>query len=146
MTPRAFIYRQPSTDQGTPGYFVCGSFRCFTLELPWRDNVRQKSCIPTGVYICTWQNSKKFGLSPRLYEVPGRSDILIHSGNWAGNVDMGYKSNSYGCILFAKKLGKLDGHLAGLMSRIAVREFREYMQGKPFILEVQNASSDISDS
>jgi hypothetical protein len=145
MTPKAFLFRYNSTDQGTPGYLVCGSFRCFTLELPWRDNVRQKSCIPTGVYFCTWKNSKKFGLVPLLQTVQGRDGILIHSGTWAGNVDLGYKTNSHGCILLEKKLGKLDGQLAGFMSRIAMNELREHFKGRGFILEVQNANSNFGD-
>jgi hypothetical protein len=146
MVNKAFLFRYNSTDEGTPGFLVCGSFKCFTMELPWRNNVRQKSCIPKGIFFCTWKNSAKFGLVPWLHSVPGRDGILIHNGTWAGDVNLKYKTNSHGCILLAKKLGKVNGQLAGLMSRIAIRELRELLQGQGFILEVQDANSDFSHS
>ena len=34
---------------------------CHTMELPWRDNERRLSCIPTGVYNVVKHQSPKFG-------------------------------------------------------------------------------------
>ena len=62
-----------------------------TLELPWKDNERNISCIPVGSYKAIKHNSPKFKQSFWLQDVPGRSEILIHVGN--------YTSDIRGCIL-----------------------------------------------
>ena len=47
---------------GTNGaLFVNGRFICFTIELPWRENRRNVSCIPEGRYELQPRISKKFG-------------------------------------------------------------------------------------
>lgn len=143
---KALLLRSTSTNQGTQGLFISENFRCFTMELPWRDNARQKSCIPEGLYQCSWIKSPKFGLCYTVEQVTGRSDILFHSGNLAGDVDVGFKSNSYGCILPAKRLGRINGQMAGLISRPTVLKFNEFFCRKPFLLEIKNAGSSISDS
>ncbi len=70
-----------------------------TAELPWKENRTDISCIPAGVYQCLVATSPKYGLCPHIFDVPGRSNILIHYGNWAGSVEDGWYSNSEGCIL-----------------------------------------------
>jgi hypothetical protein len=63
-----------------------------TLELPWRNNAPDVSCIPAGTYGVALAWSKKFArLTPHLFGVPGRSYIEIHPGNWT--------ENTAGCIL-----------------------------------------------
>ena len=66
-------------------------FRCKTLELPWRDNKKRISCIPDGSYKCVKRISKKYGHHWHILEVPNRSLILIHHGN--------YNKDTLGCIL-----------------------------------------------
>lgn len=134
------LLRKPSQDWGTAGEltFPDGS-RTHTLELPWRDNRRQRSCIPAGTYYCCVTNSPRFGRVYTVTGVPGRSHILIHSGNYAGDVDKGYKSHVQGCILLAKRTGQLAGQRGVLVSRPAVSEFMRRMAYQPFILEVKNA-------
>ena len=58
-------------------------FTCFTVELPWLNNVRLVSCIPPGKYKVTKRNSKKYGLHFYILNVPGRDMILIHSANFS---------------------------------------------------------------
>ncbi|MGL5785138.1 MAG: DUF5675 family protein [Alphaproteobacteria bacterium] len=72
-----------------------------TAELPWRGNVRSASCIPPGTYACTRVRSPRFGRVYGLHDVPGRSAILIHRGNFAGDVIESalLDSDSRGCIL-----------------------------------------------
>lgn len=62
-----------------------------TLELPWKNNQRSVSCIPQGNYICKniIRPSGKWAL--HLQDVPKRSEVLIHSGN--------YTTDIRGCIL-----------------------------------------------
>ena len=54
-----------------------------TLELPWLNNIRQESCISAGTYNCERLNHPKFGHCWWVKDVPGRSEILFHAGNYA---------------------------------------------------------------
>lgn len=65
-----------------------------TLELPWKNNKTRTSCIPEGEYNAAWHLSPKFGWTYKIFNVPGRSEILFHAGN--------YPSNTLGCILLGK--------------------------------------------
>jgi hypothetical protein len=134
--PRVLILRDPSTEEGTPGVLVSESFGCRTLELPWLDNTPKRSCIPAGVYRCAVVNSPRFGRVYGVQAVPGRSHILIHSGNWAGQIPQ-RRTHVQGCILLGERMGSLSGQRAVLLSRPAVRRFMAAMGGKPFELEVR---------
>ena len=68
---------------------------CFTLELPWKDNMRYVSCIPPGNYYL-----HKDGNVLRIMDVLGRDGIQIHSGN--------YHKEIHGCILVGKELADMD--------------------------------------
>lgn len=72
-----------------------------TLELPWRGNEHEKSCIPDGDYtLARWQSPSK-GPVLLLSGVPNRDFILIHVGN--------YPHDSKGCILIGHEFfGTLD--------------------------------------
>lgn len=54
---------------------------CHTLELPWRSNDKNVSCIPVGTYSVIKAASPRFGECFYLRDVPARSGILIHVGN-----------------------------------------------------------------
>lgn len=56
--------------------------QCVTLELPWKDNATQVSCIPEGIYQVQTRKTDKFGLHYHVQNVPGREWILIHSANY----------------------------------------------------------------
>lgn len=62
------------------------SFQCHTIERPWEGNERNVSCIPEGVYTVKPHSSPKFGRCYWVQDVPGRSEILLHAGNTAGDV------------------------------------------------------------
>ena len=133
------LCRMRRSDQGTEGMIFYEGFNCRTLELPWRDNQRSISCIPPGEYFTKTRRSPRFGLTYHITEVPGRSYILIHSGNWAGDKNKGFKSHVNGCILLGQKRGWLAGQRAVLNSRITIRRFMEYMEYEPFTLKVLEA-------
>jgi len=76
-------------------------FRCFTLELPYRDNAKNVSCIPPGLYPCTKVVSPKFGNCIAVNNVCGRSLIRIHKGNYTRQIE--------GCILPGQSLADIDG-------------------------------------
>ena len=133
------IYRMRRSDQGTEGLLVAGDFNCRTLELPWRENQRQISCIPPGEYDVEIRLSNKYGRVYWVRHVPNRTYILIHSGNYAGDKSQGFKSHVMGCILLGKKSGFLGGQVAVLNSRVAVRAFMSEMDYEPFRLKIQEA-------
>ena len=53
-----------------------------TLELPWKHNQRNVSCIPAGKYWVRKRWSKKYGMHFHITDVPDRSWILIHVANF----------------------------------------------------------------
>jgi hypothetical protein len=61
--------------------FINGVFFGFTIELPWNDNTRGKSCIPEGTYFLKARFSKKFKHHLVLENVDQRSLIIIHAAN-----------------------------------------------------------------
>jgi hypothetical protein len=132
------LYRVLTTDQGTNGILVFGQFNCPTLELPWRDNKPNYSCIPEGTYHCTLRRSPKFGVTYHVTNVPNRSYILIHSGNYAGDSKLGYKTHTYGCLILGKYNGLLKGQKAVLVSKYTVRHFIQCMKNKDFELQIIN--------
>lgn len=132
------LNRTYSSDQGTLGFLRADDFSCIILELPWRDNQRNISCIPDGEYKCSYIKSNRFGYCYWVQNVPDRSGILFHAGNVAGDRDKGYRTDSLGCLLVGSYSGNLWGQTAVLGSRKAKNKFLEYFQGDPFILTVTN--------
>lgn len=64
---------------------------CHTLELPWRSNDKNISCIPEGSYSVIKATSPRFGNVFYFRDVPARSGILIHAGNSV--------ADTRGCVL-----------------------------------------------
>jgi len=54
---------------------------CYSIELPWRNNMRGVSCIPEGNYALGRRNSEHFGWHLEVQDVPERESILIHPAN-----------------------------------------------------------------
>lgn len=134
-----YLFRTKRHDQGTEGQLFTDGFNCYTLELPWRDNQRSISCIPAAAYDCIIRRSPRFGLTYWVLKVPERTYILIHSGNWAGDVAKGFNTHVNGCILLGKKMGYLQNQRAILNSRITIRRFMNHMENKTFKLNIMEA-------
>jgi len=136
---RLKLKRLLKTDHGTFGMLIIPKrgFLCYTGELPWKENKSNISCIPKGVYECIWNRSPKFKKMMYLIkQVKNRNGIRIHSANFMGDRDKGFKYQLYGCISFGKRIAKMDGQLALLMSRPAIRKVENYLNHKSFELEV----------
>lgn len=73
-----------------------GVMIAMTLERLWVDNKPNVSCIPFGSHEAIVKESNSYGRTLEVF-VRGRSDILLHVGNWA--------RNSKGCILLGKSFG-----------------------------------------
>jgi hypothetical protein len=136
---RLVLIRGASTDHGTPGVLLRedASLVAHSLELPWRENRRMRSCIPPGSYRARYVVTAKRPAGVYLLEgVPGRSSILIHSGNVAGDVEKGLESDVLGCILLGQTRGTRRGQRAVLLSKPAVAAFVAEMQRQPLTVEI----------
>lgn len=140
----AYLYREDTSDEGTFGYMVYMGFWWHTLELPNRDNKISISCIPPGEYICEYRYSPHFKrITFHLTDVKGRTYILIHSANFAGDVDKGYQSHLNGCIALGKGRGKIKNKFgkyqkAIFTSRYAVSEFMGIIEDETFKLTIED--------
>tara|TARA_R100000995_G_C3479668_1_gene123108 strand:- start:1465 stop:2004 length:540 start_codon:yes stop_codon:yes gene_type:complete len=90
------IIRETFTDKSTIGkLFVNGEYFCYTLELPYRDNQRRISCIPSAEYKVRLRLARESATRNYLHllveDVPDRTYILFHRGN--------KPSHTKGCIL-----------------------------------------------
>ena len=106
-----------------------------SLELPWLNNQRRISCIPLGTYKCKKHRSPKFGRTLWVQDVPNRSEILIHSGN--------YHTQILGCILIGKDLKDInkDGYLDVTRSRVAMKELMDSLKDiDGIMLEIVNSN------
>lgn len=104
---KALIRRTDNGDKQTTGYMVVFNERngveytCCTLELPWRNNERQISCIPTGTYKVVKRYSPKYKNHFHILDVPSRDFILIHQAN--------YVRQLRGCISVGRTHTDIDG-------------------------------------
>lgn len=106
---------------------VGDDFLCHTLELPWRNNEKNISCIPTGSYIAEMTNSPKFGQVYKLRNVKDRSHILIHAGN--------YPDETNGCILVG--VGRVGNNMVR-GSRAALNALHKYTSGEPLQIDIED--------
>ena len=116
---QARLDRLAESDYQTEGIFIFGDFSVKTLELPWRDNQRRISRIPKGTYNVVRHQSPRFGECFLIKDVPERSHILIHAGN--------FYSDTLGCVLVGKEFIDIngDGQLDVNKSRLAMNELLE---------------------
>lgn len=75
-------------------------YKCYTLELAWKDNKKGISCIPEGVYKVVRQIQTTRGKILRILDVPGRDGVLIHRANYSRQLN--------GCIAPGEALIDID--------------------------------------
>lgn len=86
------IVRTSENGSSTTGeLFVDGRFVAHTLELPWRNNQSYISAIPAGRYAAHLRFDKPDGWRLQLNDVPGRSGVQLHVGNYPRQIE--------GCVL-----------------------------------------------
>lgn len=128
------IRRTHSTDEATIGELTYSDDVLFlklaTLELPWKNNQKNISCIPKGTYkvITTYSNRFKKNLWEVL-NVPNRSGIRIHAANFAYQLE--------GCIalgMYATDINK-DG-VMDIASSVKAMELAMSTIGPEFELEI----------
>ncbi len=140
---RLLLHRARSTDQGTAGVLLRpdGSRVCWTMELPWRENAPRVSCIPAASYVCRPRRSPHLGEVVEIVGVSGRSSVLLHQGNYAGDTSKGFRTDSLGCVMCGLQHGILRGQRAVFVAKPAVRKLLEETGRKPFTLEIREWTS-----
>lgn len=106
-------------------------YKCNTLELAWKNNEKNISCIPPGIYVTDKIKSGKRKGDFRVLNVKNRSGILIHSGN--------YHTHSKGCILVGKSLIDInkDGYKDVTNSNNTMIELNDILPDE-FILTIKS--------
>lgn len=121
------ILRDPSSPSGVFGTLLTDSgFGCYTLE-PALDRA-EHPCIPKGGYRCDLKDHPKHGKCYELADVPGRTSVLIHVGN--------FERDTEGCILVGNAIGTIGNDHALLASKDAYRRFMDDMAGESFALHI----------
>lgn len=91
------------TDKSVQGeLYIDGALVAYTLENAWKKNKKRVSCIPSGEYKLIFDDAGRFNdryghQVVKLDDVPDRSEILIHKGN--------YPKDTQGCILVGSSAG-----------------------------------------
>lgn len=90
------LIRDSMTEESTMGkLFLNGEEFCDTLELAWKDNQKNISCIPAGEYDARLRLPRESATRDYIHllvkDVPNRSYILFHIGNTT--------KDTQGCIL-----------------------------------------------
>jgi len=143
---RVYLIRYIDSNAGSEGIVTIEGETFLSLELPWRDNLSSYSCIPTGIYLCKWWKSPSKGFCYRVYDVPGRDYILIHSATFAGDRKKGLLSDLRGCIALGKSRGTYKGQRGIFISRPSIIRFNSILNKQDFLLEITNAGNYSSTS
>jgi hypothetical protein len=120
------IKRIATSDAGTFGVVLDDNIPfCVSCELPFKDNQKNISSIPSGYFEAMRVDSPRFG---NTFEVKGgslgdRTHILFHKGNSI--------KDSRGCILLAEGYGQKD-HVE--RSRDAFNEFMKRTEGCDYFI------------
>ena len=113
------ILRDTFSDESIIGeLFLNGERFCDTLELPYRDNQRSVSCIPTGEYKVRLRLPRESATRDYIHllvqDVPSRDYILFHRGNSA--------KDTRGCILVGQGSQQDVVHNSTLAMDLLVKE------------------------
>ncbi len=126
--PAITLLRVEQTPAATFGVIIgAGRLICLTLELPWRDNQKDVSCVPVRVYRLMrrdlWKRSKRYGHTYQLANVPDRTGVLIHPANSVDELE--------GCIAPGLHLGEFRNQRCLLKSAPAFGLVKQYLGGAP---------------
>jgi hypothetical protein len=112
-------------------------FVCKTLELPWRDNQSNVSCIPKGIYPCRYTRSNRMSrqkgtdvFTYEVFDVVNRGGIRIHSANFFFQL--------LGCIALgdAQKDINADNEQDAIHSGATIAAFETQLEKQDFMLTI----------
>jgi hypothetical protein len=142
--PTIMIERFAYAPDGTFGRITLPTGKqFFTVERAWAGNKPFESCIPDGVYDLKRRRSAVVERTSggdylegwEVTDVPGRTFIMIHPGNWPTNFE--------GCIGVGLNYQVLDGRNGVTQSRVAFAQLMSDLDGRqdwqldirPFLME-----------
>ena len=152
------VTRFEQSDAGTFGKLVIpGLFECYTGELPLRTLDGKR--VPFKGRIAPWKGRVSWCVSAsrknpngspeytyRLESVPDAEGILIHNGNFCGDVDKGYISDVEGCLILGRAVLDIEiptGKRKAMLkqkgvssSRDTVTSFINILEKRPFELTI----------
>ena len=113
------ILRDTFSDESIIGELFLNDERfCDTLELPFKDNQRSVSCIPTGEYKVRLRLPRESATRDYMHllvqDVPNRDYILFHRGNSA--------KDTRGCILVGQGSQQDVVHNSTLAMDLLIKE------------------------
>tara|TARA_R110001599_G_scaffold657_1_gene3201 strand:+ start:907 stop:1317 length:411 start_codon:yes stop_codon:yes gene_type:complete len=128
------ILRDTFSDESVIGeLFLNGERFCDTLELPFRDNQRSISCIPTGEYKVRLRLPRESATRDYVHllvqDVPNRDYILFHRGNSS--------KDTRGCILVGQGSQQDVVHNSTLAMDLLIKEIIN-LGGKDIKLIIKN--------
>lgn len=100
----------------------------YTLEKPWLGNMGQISCMPDGTYKVAPYTSEKFPNVYQIKDVPHRTAILIHLGNYA--------TDTHGCVLVGMGVTPTTPMVSN--SKNAMELVKHLVGNNEFTLTVEN--------
>jgi len=118
--------------------FINGQFICHTIELPWRNNQRNISCIPEGVYLLGKGYNDNQSCYVEICNVPNRYNIkFVKAKNALKELD--------GNIA---PVSKVIGEGMGLNSKRSLYKLTDILfssinAGKRIEIQIINSSSTI---
>lgn len=106
---------------------------CYTIELPWKDNLPDVSCIPPGRYLFYNYLSPSKGKVWRTDSLaPARVAIEIHAANWARQL--------LGCIAVGKTVDVING-TPGVTSSQNTLKMLQSILPEQFYLEITGVNN-----
>ena len=96
MSNEIILERFAYHKDGTFGVMTLPSgLEVYTVECPWKANKVSISCVPDGVYslikrpsgVVTRTSGEQYTEGWEVTEVPNRTYIMIHPGNWPHNFE-----------------------------------------------------------
>jgi len=132
---KAYLFRLRDDGTETLGALVIYDglekvFECKTLELPWRGNETNISCIPRGTYHVSHRESPKYGNHLHIEDVKDRSLILVHVANFVRQL--------LGCVAVGKTYADIDkdGDLDVTSSRLTLQKLIDVVPLEGMALEI----------
>lgn len=129
------LFRIKKSDKQTLGRLIIFNgieevFNCCTLELAWKFNKNNTSCIPTNEYLVKPYNSPTKGKVYLFENVPSRDMIEIHVGNKYTDIK--------GCIIIGSEFVDIngDGELDVINSKITMEKFLDVMENEILKLKI----------
>lgn len=136
---RIDLLRVGQSIRGTFGVLRYGQVPfALTLERPWEDNEQNVSCIPAGRYVCRRVRSMKFGNTYEICDVPDRTHVLFHQGN--------YIADTQGCVLVGEEFSGTWDRPFIASSQRGFLEFMKLLQDMPEFDLVISDPVDVRDT